>query len=88
MNRYEQRAEQQHRASMRFSMMMWTAAVALVIVVLLILGLSNSAPSGFFSKAAIGAAVALLVLRQLSRRLKGRGPRAAQPDPESTLKLD
>jgi hypothetical protein len=88
MNKYEQRAEQERKAALRFSLMLWTAGIALVVVLLLILGLSNSAPSGFFSKGAIAAAVLLLVLRQLSRRLRRSGPRAAQPDPRSTLKLD
>ncbi len=88
MNKYEARAEQQRKAALRFSLMIWTAGLALVIVVVLILGLSSSAPRGFFSKAAIAAAVLLLILRQLNRRLRGRGPRAAQPDPQSTLKLD
>ncbi|MBV9407093.1 MAG: hypothetical protein JO211_17225 [Acidobacteriaceae bacterium] len=88
MNRYEQRAEQQRRAALRFSMMIWTAGLALVVVVLLILGLSNSASPHYFSKIAIAAAVLLLILRQVSRRLKGKTPRAAQPDARSTLKLD
>ena len=88
MNRYEQRAEQQRKAALRFSMMIWTAGIALIVVVLLIIGLSSSAPPRFFSRSAIGVAVLLLVLRQVSKRLKGNGPRAAKPDPESTLKLD
>jgi hypothetical protein len=37
--------------------------------------------------AAIVLAILLLVFRQLSRRLKTKGPRAAQPDPKSTIKL-
>ena len=89
MNRYEERAEQQRRAALRFSMMIWTAGIALVVVVLVILGLSTSAPSGFFSRGAIVAAVLLLVFRQISRRLRGRrGSRAAEPDPRSRLNLD
>lgn len=88
MNKYEERAEQQRKAALRFSLMIWTAGIALVVVVLLILGLSSSAPRGYFSKGAIAAAVLLLVLRQLNRRLRRRGPKAAQPDPQSTLKLD
>ena len=88
MNRYEQRAEQQRKAALRFSMMIWTAGIALVVVVLLIMGLSSSAPPRFFSRSAIGLAVLLLILRQVSRRLKGNVPRAAKPDPRSTLKLD
>jgi hypothetical protein len=88
MNKYERRAEEQRKAALRFSLMLWTAGIALIVVVLLIVGLSSSAPSGFFSKGAIAAAVLLLILRQLSRRLRRAGPRAAQPDPRSTLKLD
>jgi len=88
MNKYELRAEQQRKAAPRFSMMLWTAGLALVVVVLLILGLSSSAPSGFFSKTAIGLAVLLLILRQTTRRLKRNAPRAAQPDPRSRLNLN
>ncbi len=72
---------------MRSSMMIGTAGLALVVVVLLIVGLSMSAPAGFFSKAAIGVAVLLLILRQVSRRLRHRAPRAAEPDPKSKLDL-
>lgn len=89
MNKYEARAEQQRKAALRFSLMIWTAGIALVVVVLLILGLSSSAPNGFFTKGAIvAAALLLLILRQLNRRLRRTGPKAAQPDPQSTLKLD
>jgi hypothetical protein len=85
---YEKRAEQQRRSALRFSMMMWTAGIALIVVVLMIVGINSSAPSTFFSRSAIGAAVLLLVLRQLGRRLRGNTSRAAQPDPESRLNLD
>ncbi|MBV9611728.1 MAG: hypothetical protein JO091_04615 [Acidobacteriaceae bacterium] len=88
MNRYEQRAEQQRKAALRFSMMIWTAGLALVVVVLIILGLSSSASPRYFSKAAIVVAVLLLILRQVSRRLRGKTPRAAEPDPQSKLRLD
>lgn len=88
MNRYEQQAARERRSPVRSSMTMWSAAGALVVVVLLILGLSSSAPSSFYTKGAIAAAILLLVLRQVGRRMKGRASRAAQPDPQSTLKLD
>jgi hypothetical protein len=88
MNKYEMRAELERKAALRFSLMIWTAGIALIVVVLLILGLSSSAPPRFFSKGAIAVAILLLVLRQLSRRLRPRGSRAAKPDPQSTLKLD
>lgn len=88
MNRYEERAEQQRKATMRFSSMMWTAAAALLVVVVAILGFSTSAPPSYWSRAGLGLAVLLLILRQVSRRMKNKVPRAAQPDPRSTLKLD
>lgn len=68
-------------------MSVWTAGLALIVVALAIVGLSSHATPQFFSRMAIAAAILLLILRQLSRRLKGKAPRAAQPDPRSTLKL-
>jgi len=88
MNPLGRRTEEQRKAALRFSVMMWTAGVALVAVVVLIVGLSNSAPPRFFSRAAIGVAVLLLIIRQINRRLRRTGGRAAEPDPRSTLKLD
>lgn len=88
MNRYEERAQKERRATLRSSLGMGTAGVALILVVLLIVGLSNSAPPRFFTEAAIGAAVVLLIVRQAARRMKGRPPRAAEPDPKSRLHLD
>jgi hypothetical protein len=89
MNKYEERAERERKAAMRSGMTLWSAGLALVVVIFLILGLSSSAPPSFFSKGAIIVAILLLVLRQLSRRLRTKGsPRAARPDPQSTLKLD
>jgi FtsH-binding integral membrane protein len=88
MNRYEERAQKERRTALRSSMTMGTAGLALVVVVLLIVGLSSSAPPRFFTQAAIGVAVLLLILRQVSRRLKHRAPRAAEPDPKSKLNLE
>jgi uncharacterized membrane protein len=88
MNKYEQQAKQQRTASLRSSMSLWTAGLALLAVVFVIVGLNGLASSGFFKAAAIVIAVLLLILRQLSRRLRGKSPRAAQPDPKSTIKLD
>ena len=63
------------------------AGIALIVVVVLIIWLNSSAPSGNLSKIVIGLAVLLLLYRLVSRRFQ-RGPsRAAQPDPKSTLKL-
>lgn len=88
MNKYEQRAEQQRKATLRSSMTLGTAGIALIAVVLIIIGRTGSAPPSFYTKSAIVAAILLLVFRQLSRRLRGKTPRAARPDPKSTLKLN
>ena len=88
MNKYEQHAEQQRRAALRSSMMIWRAALVLVLIILFVVGLRNSAPRQFFYWSAIAVVFVSLVLRQLSRRWKGKPPRAAQPDPRSTLKLN
>lgn len=88
MNKYEQHAEQQRRAAVRSSMMVWRAALTLVALVLFLIGLRYSASPRFFYGSAIAVVFLSLVLRQLSRRWKGKPPRAAQPDPRSTLKLN
>jgi hypothetical protein len=87
MNKYEKRAMAERKVSMRSSTTLWSAGIALILVVVLILGLSASAPSDFFKKAAIVVAILLLVVRQLSRRLRNGAPRAAEPDPKSSIKL-
>jgi hypothetical protein len=87
MNKYEEQAHLQRRATIRSSMSIWTAALALVVIALIILGLRGSATPEFFYKGALVVAVVLLVLRQIARRFKSNGPRAARPDPKSTLKL-
>lgn len=87
MNKYERRAEQQRRPAMQSSVTMGTAGVALLAVVLLIIGINSSAPQTFFTRAAVGLAVLLLILRQLGRRSRGKAPRAAQPDPQSRIDL-
>lgn len=88
MNRYEERAERQRKATMRFSSMMWSASGVLLVVVAVILLFSTSAPPSYWSRAGIGLAILLLILRQVSRRISNKVPRAAQPDARSTLKLD
>jgi hypothetical protein len=88
MNKYEQRSADQRGMTLRSSTTLWTAGAALILVILLILGLGHSAPSSFFTRAALIGAIVLLFLRQVARRLR-RGPsRAAQPDPRSRLNLE
>jgi hypothetical protein len=88
MNKYEKRAQAERKAVVRSSMTLWSAGIALIVVVVLILRLSGSAPSGYFSKAAIGVAILLLLVRQISRRLRSHTPSAAEPDPKSAINLD
>lgn len=87
MNRYEQRARDQRAATLRFSAMLWTAGAALIVVVFAILGFSTSAPREFWYRGAVIVAILLLILRQVSRRLRVQNPRSAQPDPQSRLNL-
>jgi hypothetical protein len=72
---------------MKGNLNLMSLGATLVVVVLLVLGLSYAAPSNYYSRIAIVAAVVLLVLRQLTRRGKGRKSKAAEPDPRSQLNL-
>jgi hypothetical protein len=87
MNKYEERAARERKAALRNAMTLWTAGLVLVAVVFVIVGLSSGASSDFWKRAALILAVLLLILRQVGRRLRGRTPRAAEPDPRSRLKL-
>jgi hypothetical protein len=87
MNKYEEKASRQRQAALRSSMSLWSAGLALLVIALLIVGFRESAPPEYFYKGAAVIAVLMLLLRQVSRRLKTNGPRAARPDPKSTLKL-
>jgi hypothetical protein len=87
MNKYEEQAKAQRKAALRSSMSVWSAGLALIVVALLIVGFRESAQPEYFYKGAIAVAVLMLLLRQVGRRLKTNGPRAARPDPKSTLKL-
>jgi hypothetical protein len=88
MNKYEKRALAERRAVARSSITLGGAGIALLVVIVLIVWLNSSAPSGYFSKIVIGLAVVLLAVRMLSRFFRGGTSRAARPDPKSTLKLD
>ena len=79
--------KRQDFAPRRGALMLWTSAIALFVVILLIVVLSGST-SRIYSRGVIAAAVLLLLVRLVSRIVKVRSARAAQPDPESTLKLD
>ncbi len=68
-------------------MSLWTALLLLVLVLFAIQGLRNAGFELTTPRIIIGIAVALLIFRQIARRMKRVVPRAAQPDPKSTLKL-
>jgi len=87
MNKYEEQARQQRKAALRSSMSVWTAGLSLIVVALVILGFRSEAPPEYFYKGALAVAAVLLLLRQVARRLKTSVPRAARPDPKSTLNL-
>jgi membrane protein implicated in regulation of membrane protease activity len=88
MNRYERQTEQTRRASLRNSMLLWSAGGILLIGALALLGYSSGAPQRFWTWAGILVAALLLVLRRLGRRLKSGKSRAAKPDEQSMLHLD
>jgi 4-hydroxybenzoate polyprenyltransferase len=88
MNRLEKRALSERKAAVRSSMTIWSVGIALLVVVFLILGISGSAPSGFYPRVALGIALLILMIRLVSRRLRSEAPRAAQPDPKSSLNLN
>ena len=66
---------------------LWTAGLALVAVILVMTKLNGNALPAY-SKIVLGMAVVVLLLRQVSRRSGGNGPKAAEPDPRSRLNLD
>ncbi len=79
--------KRQEFAPRRGALMLWTSAIALFVVILLIVALGVST-SRAYSRGAIAAAVVLLLVRLVGRIVKVGSTRAAQPDPQSTLKLD
>lgn len=87
-NRYERQADQTRRASLRNSMLLWSALGILLVAALAILGYSSAAPQRFWTWGGIVVAVLLLVIRQVGRRLKAGKARAAKPDEASMLHLD
>jgi membrane protein implicated in regulation of membrane protease activity len=88
MNRFERQAEEIRRASLRNSLLLWSAGGILLIGALALLGYSGGAPQGFWRTAGVVVAILLLVVRLLGRRLKRGRSRAAQPDKQSLIHLD
>jgi hypothetical protein len=88
MNRFEQSAERERRSSLRLSLLVLSLGGILVVGALALLGYSGGAPQSFWTRAAIGVAILMLVLRQVTRRLKASRTRAVKPDEQSMLHLD
>lgn len=89
MNRFERQSEQTRRRSLQNSMLLWSTGGILLIAVLVLLGFSSGANQEFWKGAAIVvAAVFLLIVRQVGRRLKVSRSKAAKPDDQSMLHLD
>ncbi len=68
-------------------MSIWIALLMLVLIIFVIEQLRGMGFELTTPRIIIGIAFALLIFRQVARRLKSVAPRAAQPDPKSTLKL-
>lgn len=88
MNKFEQQAQEQRRATLRMSMLLWSAGGALLVVALAIIGFSSSAPQSFWKGAAIAVAFFVLIVRQVTRRLRPGRPRAVKTDEQSRLHLE
>jgi membrane protein implicated in regulation of membrane protease activity len=87
MNRFEKQTERQRRSSLRVSLLLLTLGGILLVGALAILGYSSGAPQAFWTRAAIGVAILLLILRQVGRRLGRRRSKDVKPDDQSMLHL-
>lgn len=88
MERSEKLAGRLRAARMRSPGSLWTAGMVLLAIVFAVVGLSSGDPKPLWTRIGVVLAVLLLIFRQVSRRMNGRVSKAAQPDPESRLKLD
>ncbi|MGC2661202.1 MAG: hypothetical protein WA324_24890 [Bryobacteraceae bacterium] len=88
MNKYEERSQHQHKSSMRVSVLMGVIGLVFAGFGLAAIGLIFAAPPGFWKVALLIIAVLMLVMRQAMRGLNKRKSKAAEPDPESILKLN
>ena len=87
MNRFEKQTERQRRSSLGVSLLLLTLGGILLVGALAILGYSSGAPQAFWTRAAIGVAILLLILRQVGRRLGRRRAQDVKPDDQSMLHL-
>jgi uncharacterized membrane protein YqjE len=88
MNKFEARSRQEQKSTMRVSILMSVIGLGFAVLALAALGLVFAAPARFWSAVIAVIAVLLLIMRQTMRVLNKRSSKAAQPDPESVLKLD
>ena len=87
MNKYEKESRIAAKCSPAVKHVCWHCRIGVDSRCLADRRLSRRAPPDYFYKGAIGVAVLMLLLRQISRRLKTTAPRSSRPDPKSTLKL-
>jgi membrane protein implicated in regulation of membrane protease activity len=87
MNRFEKQTERQRRSSLGVSLLLLTLGGILLVGALAILGYSSGAPQAFWTRAAIGVAILLLILRQVGRRLGRRRSKDVKTDDQSMLHL-
>jgi hypothetical protein len=83
--KFEQRAQQERRAGLRLGLLLSMCGLGLIVAIVAFVGAAGSGSSTYWRVAAAGAAVLLLILRQLSRRLNRSG--APKADPQSMLNL-
>ncbi len=88
MNRFEHQVQRQRRSTLRLSLLLLSLGALLVAGALAVLGLSGGAPQTFWTRAAIGVAILLLLLRQVGRRLRTSRTGASKPDEQSMLHLE
>jgi hypothetical protein len=84
-NKFEQRTQRERRAGLRLGLLLSMCGLGMIVAIVAFVGAAGSGSSTYWRVAACVAALLLLILRQLSRRLnRGGGPKA---DPQSMLNL-
>jgi high-affinity Fe2+/Pb2+ permease len=87
MSNFDKRTPAERKPAAPSMTAIWGIGVALLLTVVLIFVLSKSGATSFNSKAVIGLAILLLLVRLVRRYMRSGVSRAAQPDPKSNIKL-
>ena len=88
MQRSDHHINSSRKATGKATRSLWTAGLALIVVIVVIAQLNGSLDRSDYARVGVALAVLLLVVRQINRRSRGKGPRAAEPDSRSALHLD